>query len=161
MLRLAVLVLLMPMSACTAGFATVRLVTAGRAVHVAEEAGAEANAPYEHTLARKHYEKAIEEHADSEFKASVEMAKLATMWAEQAKIVAEGGTRSIEGFEKAGDDLSDLKQAPQTDEEEPAPPKEPGEPEAEPSDTPSRPPPKKDDELEDEDFLDGDEKEDE
>lgn len=155
--RLAALMLLLPMSACTAGFATVRLMDAGRAVRIAEEAGSEANAPYEHTLAVQHYRKAVEEHSDSEYKASVEMAKLAKMWAEQAKIVAEGGTRSIQGFEKAGEDLSDTKdlEAPKPKPEEP-----PIDPDAEPTDEPEEEPvpppsePKKKDDLEDEDFLD-------
>ncbi|HMV66850.1 MAG TPA: hypothetical protein PKA64_08375 [Myxococcota bacterium] len=148
--RPAALVLLLPMSACTAGFATARLVASGHSVAVAEEAGAEANAPYEYTLAVRHYEKAIEEHASSEYRACVDMAKLATMWAEQAKIVAEGGTRSIQGFERAGDDLSDTKDGAPL-QEAPEQPQEPAQPRP--------PPPKKDDELDDEDFLD--EKEDE
>jgi hypothetical protein len=85
---------------------TVRLVSAGKMVEEAREKGADVHAPYEFTLAERTLNKAVEESADAEYKASIELAKKAEQYATDAVLVTEGGSRSIEELGKA-EDLSD------------------------------------------------------
>lgn len=92
---------------CTAGLATARLLEAGRKVRAAEEAGAEANAKFEYEMAIRAFHEARIENASAEYKDAVALAKTASQWAEDAKIVAQGGTRSIQNIERLGEDLSD------------------------------------------------------
>lgn len=102
---LAVLLLALPAAGCTATIATLRLVEADRAVRDAADAGAEANAPYEYTLAVRHLEEAIATSAVSEFKSTHQLARTATTWALEAKNVAQGGVRGADKINT--DDLTD------------------------------------------------------
>jgi hypothetical protein len=82
---------------CTAGLATLRMVEAGRKVQEAYDANADARAPFEYQMAVRALDKANEENAESEFKSAMQLAKTASTWAADAKLVAEGGSRRIEG----------------------------------------------------------------
>lgn len=132
---LAALALMLGTQACTAAIAMVKVSATGRAVATAYDAGAEANAAFEYELARRHYEQAMEEHADAQYRTAIDLAKIGATWAEQAKIVATGGTRQLKGLGE-GEDLSDENQTPDG---QPKPKQPTGE-------------------LEDEDFLDDEDK---
>jgi len=132
----AALALMLGTQACTAAIAMVKVSATGRAVATAYDAGAEANAAFEYELARRHYEQAMEEHADAQYRTAIDLAKIGATWAEQAKIVATGGTRQLKGLGE-GEDLSDENQTPD------------GQPSTKP---------KPSGEAEDEDFLDDEDK---
>jgi hypothetical protein len=102
----ALLIALLAAPGCTATLAMLRVTETGRAVAEAEEAGASVNAAFEYQLALRHYQQAMEEHGDAQYRTSVDLAKIGMTWAEQAKIVATGGTRDINALQ-GGDDLSD------------------------------------------------------
>lgn len=146
MSRTLPLLLVLATSGCTATLATVRLMAADRAVAAASEAGAATAAPYEYTLATRHRDEAWDASAHAQYKVAVDLSRTAVTWAEQAKVVATGGTRDVR---QVGDDLTDEKaQDPFGDDE--APPPDPA---------PRPPPERSGDDLDDEDFNDDPEEE--
>ena len=135
MLRPLLFLVLLPLAGCTATLATIRLLEADRAVHAAAEVGAATEAPYEYTLAERHRSEAWDASNHAQYKVAVDLCRTSVTWAEQAKLVATGGTRDVR---QVGED--------HTDEATTRPPT-PDAPSAPPA---SRPP----SDLDDEDFLD-------
>lgn len=81
---------------CAATRATIQLHTANKSVTTAEKKGAPEHATYEYTMAARYLEKAKEEAGYSDFKASVELARGASEWADQAIIVMEKEGRGLD-----------------------------------------------------------------
>ncbi len=142
MSRTLPLLLVLATSGCTATLATIRLMEADRAVAAASQAGAATAAPYEYTLATRHRDEAWDASAHSQYKVAVDLSRTAVTWAEQAKVVATGGTRDVR---QVGDDLTDEKTEDPFEEER-------GEPT--PAPAPRPPTPRGDGDLDDEDFND-------
>jgi hypothetical protein len=99
--------LLLPLlaSGCGAILATVRTTAASAAWAEAAASDAEVKAPFESRMALRAIEKANEEQADGQYKSAMTLAKSAETWAKEAKLVADGGRRSIDA--STGDDLTD------------------------------------------------------
>jgi hypothetical protein len=81
---------------CAATKATIQLHTANKSVTTAEKKGAPEHATYEYTMAARYLEKAKEEAGYSDFKVSVELARGASEWADQAIIVMEKEGRGLD-----------------------------------------------------------------
>ena len=88
-------------SGCTAVLSTIQLFAADKAVSEARDENANVLAPYEFLLAERHLDKAIEESASSQYKASITLAKQASAYAEEAILISQGGSRGIQELDKA------------------------------------------------------------
>lgn len=83
------LLLMLALSGCTAGRASLALVQANSAITRAREAGAEEHAPYELTMAEAYLTKAREEASFSSYKDAVELSRGSADWADRAIIAME------------------------------------------------------------------------
>ena len=70
---------------CAAVWGSVHLTEANKAVSLAEEAKASEFASYEYTMAQHYLQESKERYNRSDYRASVDLAKLAGEWAEKAK----------------------------------------------------------------------------
>lgn len=87
------LILSATLSGCTATLATVQIVRADKAIQQAHDAGAEALAPYELTLATEYRAKAVEQFADARHGDAIDLSKLAATTARLAADKSRGPSR--------------------------------------------------------------------
>ena len=90
-------------SGCAAVWGSVHLVEANKAVSSAEEAQAQELAAYEYTMAQHYLQESWERYNRSDYRASVELAKLAGDWAQKASDRVGGQDIS----EDIGEDIED------------------------------------------------------
>lgn len=84
------------LAGCTAVLSTVKVLQADHQVHEMGARGAAELAPYEYTLAQRYAAKAIQESGDGEIRTSLDLAKIAVVWANAADRKMAGGGRGLE-----------------------------------------------------------------